>query len=174
MGLSIGMQFENWVANNGNYTKLLNNQSVPDFNFMQTDIKTLSAEEKPAAYQKAVLNIAESRISNYDTNKNNKMEFDEYVKEQTTVYEKTFNEKLDLSIQGMNEMLKKNFDNCDLNKDGSIDNQEMAAVFAYMDGSGDDGRLDGKITYQAAMGTNWAHPDMSNVLNTIKSFLFGN
>ncbi len=173
MTLNIGMQFENWVANNGNYTKLLNNQSVPDFSFMKQDMKALPADKKSEAYQNAVLNIAQSRISNYDTNKNKKMEFDEYVKEQTNVYEKTFNEKLDLSISGMKEMLKKNFDNCDLNKDGSIDNQEMSAVFAYMDGSGDDGRLDGKISYSAAMGTNWSHPDMPDVLKTLKNFIFG-
>ena len=80
MTLNIGMQFENWVANNGNYTKLLNNQSVPDFDFMKQDMKTLPADKKSAVYQKAVLNISQSRISNYDANKNSKMEFDEYVK----------------------------------------------------------------------------------------------
>lgn len=173
MTINIGMRFENWVANSGNYQKLLNNQQVPDFTFIQDDMTKFSPDKKPAAYQKAVLNIAESRIANYDTNNNKKMEFDEYVTEQKKIYEKTFNEKLDLSIQGMKEMLKQIFDNCDTNHDGSIDNKEMAAVLAYMDGNSSGGTLDGTISYKSAMGSNWQHPDMPAVLLNLKNFIFG-
>lgn len=173
MSANVGMRFENWVCDNNNYKKLLNNQQVPSFSFMDEDISKLPPENKPVAYQKAVLNIAESRIANYDANNNKKMEFDEYVTEQQKIYEKTFKEKMDLNIAGMKEMLKQIFDNCDTNRDGSIDNQEMAAVFAYMDGSGDDGKLDGKITYKSAMSSNWQHPEMPQVLLNLKKFIFG-
>ena len=173
MTLNIGQRFENWVANNSNYNKLLSNQPVENFDFVNQDISKLPASQKPVIYRKSVLNIAESRISNYDKNNNKKMEFDEYVTEQQNVYQKTFNEQLDLNIAGMKELLKNTFDSCDLNKDGSIDNKEMSAVFAYMDSANNDGKLDGKISYKAAMTTNWTHPDMSKVLTTIKTFIFG-
>lgn len=153
MSLNIGQKFENWCANPSNYNNTLNNHYVSDFDFLNQDMASVPPEKKPQVYKKAVLNIAESRISNYDANKNGKMEFDEYVKEQVTVYEKTFKEKLDLSIAGMKETLKQIFDNCDTNKDGSIDNHEMAAVFAYMDGnSNSEGKLDGKSVIVAQWG----------------------
>ena len=80
--------FENWFASKENYNKALNGQNVPDFNFMKVDIKTLPADKKSEAYKIDVLNIAESRIGNYDTNNNGKMELSEYVEEQKAVYQK--------------------------------------------------------------------------------------
>lgn len=101
------------------------------------------------------------------------MEFDEYVKEQSNIYKKTFNEPLDLNILGMKEMLQGIFKNCDLNGDGSIDNKEMSAVFAYMDkADNSEGKIDGKIAYDSAIGTNWEHPDMPGVLKMLQNFLF--
>lgn len=174
MSLNIGNSFENWIANNSNYNKMLQNKHVDDFSFVNKDISKLKTSEKADYYQKEVLNLAQSRISNYDTNNNKKMEFIEYVQEQVNIYKKTFNEEIDLNIKGMKELLENTFKACDTNKDGSIDNKEMSAVFAYMDASSNEGKLDGKISYKSAMTTNWLHPDMPEVLKNLKSFIFGN
>lgn len=171
---NIGMRFENWAASSENYQKMLAKQPVEQFNFIEnTNFSKTAPENKAQVYTAAVQNIAASRISNYDANKNNKMEFDEYVSEQAAIYEKTFNEPLNLSIQGMKEMLRGIFNNCDLNHDGSIDNKEMSAVFAYMDKADNkEGLIDGKIAYDSAVGTNWGHRDMPGVLQMLKDFLF--
>ena len=173
MSLNIGARFENWFTNKDNYNNLLNNGPQCNFSFVNRPMSTVANEDRADFYQKSVLNIAESRIDNYDTNKNKKMEFSEYVTEQANIYQKLFNEKLDLSIKGMKEMLKQTFDNCDTNKDGSIDNEEMSSVFAYMDGNSSNGKLDGNISYRSAMGSNWTHPDMPEVLLNLKNFIFG-
>lgn len=165
---SIGTNFENWICNN------YNNKDVAKFRFTQEPMSSIPVEQKPDYYKKSVSNIAQSRIDNYDENKNGKMEFGEYVKEQIQIYEKIFKEKLDLSIKGMKEILKANFENCDTNGDGSIDNQEMAAVFAYMNAaSNSEGKLDGEIGYNAAMGTDWSNSEIKNVLINLKNFIFG-
>lgn len=171
---NIGMRFENWAASNDNYQKMLAKKPVEHFNFIEnTDFSKTAPENKAKVYTEAVQNIASSRISNYDANKNNKMEFDEYVREQSNIYKKTFNEPLNLNTPGMKEMLQGIFKNCDVNNDGSIDNKEMSAVFAYMDkADNSEGKIDGKIAYDAAIGTNWGHPDMSGVLKMLQDFLF--
>lgn len=171
---NIGMRFENWAANSENYQKMLAKKPVEQFNFIEhTDFSKTAPENKAKVYTEAVQNIAASRISNYDANKNQKMEFDEYVTEQSNIYKKTFNESLNLNIPGMKEALLGIFNNCDLNKDGAIDNQEMSAVFTYMDkADNSEGLIDGKISYDSAIGTNWAHPDMPGVLQMLKDFLF--
>ena len=171
---NIGMRFENWAASNENYQKMLAKKPVEQFNFVEkTDFSKTAPENKAKVYTEAVQNIASSRISNYDANKNQKMEFDEYVTEQSNVYKKTFNEEIDLSIPGMMKMLRGIFNNSDLNRDGSIDNKEMSAVFAYMDKADNkEGLIDGKIAYESAIGTNWGHPDMPEVLQMLKDFLF--
>ena len=173
MTVNFGSSFENWFASKENYDKTLNGQSVPDFNFMKVDIKTLPAEKKGEAYKIDVLNIAQSRIANYDSNNNGKMELSEYVEEQKAVYQKMFNEQVDMNISGMQDVFNNSFANCDTNKDGSIDDKEMAAVFAYMDASGNDGTMDGKISYNAALGTDWGNKDITDVLSTYKKFIFG-
>lgn len=173
MTVNFGANFENWFASKDNYNKALNGQSVPDFNFMQVDIKTLPADKKGEAYKIDVLNIANSRIDNYDANNNGKMELSEYINEQKAIYEKMFNEQVDMSIPGMQDTFAQTFNNCDTNRDGSIDEKEMAAVFAYMDAAGNDGTMDGKISYESAFGTNWGHKDMPDVLKTYQKFIFG-
>ena len=47
MTLNIGQRFENWVANNSNYNKLLSNQPVENFDFVNQDISKLPASQKP-------------------------------------------------------------------------------------------------------------------------------
>ena len=173
MTVNFGSNFENWFASKENYNKALNGQNVPDFNFMKVDIKSLPADKKGEAYKIDVLNVAKSRIGNYDNNNNGKMELSEYVEEQKAVYQKMFNELVDMSIPGMQDTFKSSFSNCDTNKDGSIDNKEMAAVFAYMDAAGNDGTMDGKISYNTAIGTYWGNKDITDVLSTYKKFIFG-
>ena len=84
-----------------------------------------------------------------------------------------FNEQVDMSIPGTHGTFNCSFSNCDTNKDGSIDNKEMAAIFAYMDAAGNDSTMDGKISYNAALGTDWNNKDITDVLSTYKKNIFG-
>lgn len=158
--MNIGQRFETWVSEPNQKEK---------FQFVDDNFASLSADKKPAAYKAALTKFSESRIANNDTNKNGKMELDEYIGEQKRLYTEIYGEAIDMNIKGMKQTITDSFNAGDIDKDGSIDKNEMKAVISYMDLNDDKEKLDGKITYESAMDTNWKQTDLPLVLAKLET-----
>ncbi|MBQ2870875.1 hypothetical protein IJE86_04185 [bacterium] len=170
--MSIGMNYSNWVANKQNYYNAL---AGKDTKFKYAELDGVPKKEQFATVQKALLELAKSRIEQFDANKNGATDFDEYLKEQSAQYEQMFGESVDIgSIPEMKNELKKIFDTLDLNKDGKIDAKETATLTAYTDGYDGDGKINGELSYVSMMqmAEAYKNPSFTGILKAWQNFLF--
>ena len=169
--MSIGMNYSNWVANKQNYDNAL---AGKDTKFKYAELDGVPKKEQFATVQKALLNLAKSKIDKFDANKNGATDFNEYLAEQAAQSEQMFGEKVDYeSIPGMKEGMKAIFDMLDLNKDGKIDAKETATLTAYTDAQ-DDGKINGELSYMSEikMAEAYQNPSFTGILKAWQNFLF--
>ncbi|MBQ2870874.1 hypothetical protein IJE86_04180 [bacterium] len=124
MSMPIGMNYENWVTNKANFEKL---QKGKDSTFQySTTGKTvpLSAFE-----------LAESRINQFDANKNGGMDYNEY-----SLKEIVFGRYILFAAEKAEY-----FSLLDTNKDGLINPEELAVETMLADFL--DGKLDGQMSF---------------------------
>ena len=79
--------------NKQNYANAL---AGKDTKFKYAELDGVPKKEQFATVQKALLELAKSRIEQFDANKNGATDFDEYLKERSAEYEQMFGESVDI------------------------------------------------------------------------------
>jgi len=172
------------VAHNAGHNEIsaeVNKQvtAFPKFDFAGPEYeKALKAKDYQKArtvYTTGVMKLSKDAIANEDTDKDGKVSFEEYKKEELAGAKKM---GVDDSTE-LQEVMQRSFKAIDINGDGKIDSTEQASVYAAMDENA-QGEMNGKIAYNNYKGISagLGDPDNSDAISKkIKSahkFLFEN
>lgn len=175
---SLYEDFSNWIKDS--YDKLMNGKrdELEMYDYVDTDIS-----HEDAAFKEPLLeganNIAASNLAAADTDQDGAMSYDEYLHQEASQYNELFpndaykfdDETGKLMTQDFetgeykiddytNQFMQENFSALDLDKSGSLEQDELSAYYLAMDASDSTkGYVDGKIQIGAMINTDLTGDD---------------
>ena len=175
--------FSNWIKDS--YNKLTGNKrdELEMYDYVESDIsKDDEAFEEPLI--EGAKNLAQSNLEASDKDQNGAMNYDEYLQQEASLYNELFpndayqfnDETGELMTKDYetgeyeidsyaNQFMQDNFTALDVDKSGSLEQDELAAYYMAMDASDSTkGYVDGKIQIGAMMNTDLTGKDFQTRL----------
>lgn len=169
--------YNNWMSNkdniNATWDRVIKGKNipiVPSFDFLGVNMKNIPASQKAKTYTTGLINFSKAHIELVNTDKDkNTLSFDEFL-----AYKKELAQNAGEEISAND--VKSGFKNIDIDGNNLIDEKELATTFAFMDvgieGEENEGMMDGKISHQSTIFTNFANDKIKPRLTEYYKFLF--
>lgn len=149
-------EYIDWSLDINNYNKTLAGEEVSELAIVK-NYKELSDDDKLQGYKDEMKDFSQQFIDMYELDNDGNMNYTEFVEHQNSAYEKMFGEEVGLPQEELDGLYTEHFNAQDINKDGKLSSDELAAQFVYFDYKKDEG-LDGKIDYVRTMYADWTNP----------------
>ncbi len=182
--------FSNWIKDS--YNKLTGNKrdELEMYDYVESDIsKDDEAFEEPLI--EGAKNLAQSNLEASDGDKDGVLNYDEYLQQEASLYNELFpNDAYKFDDQTgelmtkdyetgeykidsyANQFMQDNFTALDVDKSGSLEQDELAAYYMAMDASDSTkGYVDGKIQIGAMMNTDLTGKDFQTRLDNASKLL---
>ncbi len=171
---STANKFDGWSNSKDNYENYIYaKKEIDDFTLVE-GYSSLGAtpEERGKAYTGKIEEFSQEYISQYDEDKNGKLDLDEFTDIQAAAYKEMYGEEMNFNLA--KDLIKERFDELNMNKadqganeDGYVDAKEFATFFGMVDNM--DGLIDGKMTYDNYYMANMVS-DRESVKDQLNSF----
>ena len=182
--------FSNWIKDS--YNKLTGNKrdELEMYDYVESDISPDDANFKEPLVEGAN-NIAQLNLEASDIDQSGAMNYDEYLQQEASLYNELFpndayqfnDETGELMTKDYetgeyeidsyaNQFMQDNFTALDVDKSGSLEQDELAAYYMAMDASDSTkGYVDGKIQIGAMMNTDLTGKDFQTRLDNASKLL---
>lgn len=152
--------------------------NLPTYSFIQKQPGQAKTQITAETYKSGLMKLANDTMKLEDSNKDGNITFDELKQKEMADLKKAYPEIDAETLKGLEEQVKTEFNNFDINKDGKVSVQERATAYAFLDqADSKDFTMDGTITQQGcAKGVEQLtnpQKDPHTKLETMFNFLFG-